>query len=203
VPMDPFMLYSNTLDLQHLISLHEVTFDQFPEEFDVTERTIAYSQDMTIPRLGRSKQDVKLHGTNCISLCSDIRGRQTFMMSAGLVTVGPLTKTFNISATLKTGSSLAGRKPASRHLDKLLIKLHVRAVDAFGKKLNEEDAPIFRTISPRMDVLTERDSALSLYFNFARNYPRSNIAEDLICNDYMENAPAKRIPAITIHNDVV
>lgn len=200
VPMDPFMLFSNTMDLQHLISLHGATFDKFPEKFDISERTIAYTQDMVIPGIGGSRQHVKLHGTNCITLCSDIKGRDTFMMSSGLAVTGPLTKTFNISATLKTDSKPTDKQPAIKLMDQFMNKIHIRLVDAFGKKLNAEDAPAFETISPRLDNLTEKDKALSIYFDFARNYPRSNIAEDLICNDYIKNAPGKRVPARSTHN---
>ena len=193
VPMDPFMLYSNSMDLQHLISLHDAQFDKLPEDFDIRDRSISYTQDMTMPRIGNSRQTVTLFGTNCITLCSEIKGRQTFMMSAGLAVIGPLTRTFNVAATLKTDSKLSDRQPANRHLDRVLNKLHIRMVDAFGKKLNEEDDPVFRSMSPRLDNLTSSDKALSIYFDYVRNYPRSNIAEDLICNDYIAGAPKKRL----------
>ncbi len=192
VPMDPFMLYSNTMDLQHLITLHEARFDSLPEEFDIRDRTISYTQGMTMPRIGYARQEVTLFGTNCVRLCSKIKGRQTFMMSAGLAVIGPLTKTFNMTATLKTESKLSDRQPSNRQLDRVLNRLHIRMVDAFGKKLNKEDDPVFRSISPRLDNLTSSDKALSIYFDYARNYPRSNIAEDLICNDYIAGAPKKR-----------
>jgi phenylpropionate dioxygenase-like ring-hydroxylating dioxygenase large terminal subunit len=189
LPMDSFMLYSNTMDLQHLVSLHKVKFETWPEDIEVTDRTISYSQDMVAPKIGRAVQHVKLHGTNCITLCAEIKGRPTFMMSSGLNVKGPLTRTFNVTATTKSGSPHGKKAVGIPLLDKLAIKLHLKAVDAFGKKLNAEDDPIFRTISPRIDSLSPSDKCLQIYFKFARNYPRSNIAEDLICNDYHAAAP--------------
>lgn len=189
LPMDSFMLFSNTMDLQHLISLHGAKFDTMPSEFDIQERSISYSQEMEMPRIGHSVQTVKLWGTNCITLESVVKGRPSFMMSPGLMVKGPITRTFNVSATLKSDSSLRDEEPANQLLEKLKIKFHIRMIDAFGKKLNADDDPIFRTISPRRDNLSVSDKALAIYFDYALNYPRSNVAEDLICNDYQAAAP--------------
>ncbi|MEQ9396574.1 Rieske 2Fe-2S domain-containing protein [Haliea sp.] len=188
VPMDPFMLFSNTMDLQHLISLHKAKFDSLPDKFEVGERTISYSQAMSMPKLGHSTQQVTCHGTNCITLVSEVKGRETFMMSAGLAIRGPLTKTFNVSATRRTEASTCG-SVLSQMRERLAIRAHIKLVDAFGKRLNAEDDPIFRTMSPRMDRLAgNADKALKTYFDFATSYPRSTIAQDLICNDYRDGA---------------
>lgn len=195
LPMDAYMLYSNTMDLQHLISLHGAQFDQMPSEFDITDHTISYTQEMTLPKLGKSAQTVTLHGTNCVSLASEINGRMTFMLSAGLSTEGPLTKTFNVSATLKRGSKHSTKKGLPI-VENLLIKLHLRMINAFGNKLNADDDPIFRTMSPRLDNLSSSDRALSIYFKFVQDYPRSNLAADLICNDYMAAAASSTRPNI-------
>jgi phenylpropionate dioxygenase-like ring-hydroxylating dioxygenase large terminal subunit len=189
LPMDPFMLFSNTMDLQHLISLHGARFDTMPEQFDIQERTISYSQEMEMPKIGYSVQTVKLWGTNCITLESEIKGRPSFMMSPGLCIKGPITRTFNVSATLRSDSRLRGAKATTDLREKLKTKMHVRLLDAFGRKLNADDDPIFRGISPRLDNLSASDKALSIYFDYARSYPRSNVAEDLICNDYRAAAP--------------
>lgn len=189
VPMDSFMLFSNSMDLQHLISLHQAKFEKYPEEVDIGERSLEYVQDMVLPRLGPTKQSVKLLGTNCIILSSKVMGRQTYMMATGLTVKGPMTKTFNISATIKAGSKLADKKSFSRFMDKILINYHLKMVDAFITQLNEEDDPILRTMSPRLDTLSASDKYLGIYFDYAKRYPRSNIAEDLICNDYINAAP--------------
>lgn len=195
VPMDAFMLYSNTMDLQHLISLHGAEFDDPPTEFDIRERTISYTQEMTLPGLGHSSQTVTLHGTNCVSLASEINGRMTYMLSAGLTTEGPMTKTFNVSATLKRDSQYSAKRGLPI-VENLLIKMHLRMINAFGNKLNADDDPVFRTISPRLDNLSASDRALRIYFDFARKYPRTNIAADLICNDYMAAAQRSSRPNI-------
>jgi hypothetical protein len=186
LPMDPFVLYSNSMDLQHLVSLHGVKFESMPSEFDVREHSISYSQDMTAPKLGRSTQHVTLFGTNCIRLESEVNGRRSFLMSAGLCVEGPMTRTFNISATIKAGR--LGRPGGP--VEKLRTKLHVRLLDAFGKKLNAEDDPIFRSISPRLDNLSASDRALQIFFDYVKRYPRSHVAEDLIRNDYRSSCPA-------------
>jgi phenylpropionate dioxygenase-like ring-hydroxylating dioxygenase large terminal subunit len=196
LPMDAYMLYSNTMDLQHLISLHGAEFDETPADFDITDHTISYTQEMTLPKLGRSVQTITLHGTNCVSLASEVNGRMTFMMSSGLSTEGPLTKTFNVSATLKRGSKHATRKGIPI-IENLLIKLHLRMINAFGNKLNADDDPIFRTMSPRLDNLSSSDRALSIFFRFVQNYPRTNLAADLICNDYMAAAQRSTRPNIS------
>ncbi len=189
LPMDSFVLFSNSMDLQHLISLHGARFNTMPTEFDVTERGIAYSQEMEVPRLGHATQRVKLSGTNCITIESEMRGRESFMMSTGLAVKGPITKTFNVSASLKSDSHLRENKRRSSVFEKLKIRLHVKMLDAFLKKLNSDDDPILRSISPRRDSLSASDTALAIYFDYAMRYPRSNVAQDLIRNDYREAAP--------------
>ncbi|NIB38083.1 Rieske (2Fe-2S) protein [Pseudomaricurvus alkylphenolicus] len=178
-PMDPFMLYSNTMDLQHLISLHGAKFETTPDQFDIREHTIAYEQEMKLPGLGHSRQSVKLHGTNCISLSSEMMGRKTFMMSTGLAVKGPKTITFNISATPKSTD-----KPGEEQM----IQQHLKMCQDFGDQLNKEDEPIFQSVSPRLDNLSASDKALGLFFRYAMRYPRSNVAEDMICNDYIAAA---------------
>jgi nitrite reductase/ring-hydroxylating ferredoxin subunit len=176
VPMDPFMLFSNSLDLQHLISVHGIRFTDTPKEFPIEGgRTIAYVQKMVVPGLGDSVQNVKLWGTNCIQLESDIANRPTFMMAAGLAVAGPVTRTFNVTATLKRVDK-AG--------DEQMRDMHIKMVEQFGLQLNREDDPVMRTISPRLDNLTKSDHGLSVYFNFVRNYPRFDGASDMIRNDY-------------------
>jgi phenylpropionate dioxygenase-like ring-hydroxylating dioxygenase large terminal subunit len=176
VPMDPFMLYSNSLDLQHLISVHGIRFTETPKDFPIDSgRSISYTQKMVVPGLGESLQKVKLWGTNCIQLESDIANRPTFMMSAGLPVAGPVTRSFNVTATLKQVAK-AG--------DEQMRDMHIKMVEQFGLQLNREDDPVMRTISPRLDNLTKSDHGLSVYFNFVRNYPRFSGATDMIRNDY-------------------
>ncbi|MEQ8800632.1 MAG: hypothetical protein RLP45_01195 [Haliea sp.] len=46
------MLFSNTMDLQHLSSLHRAEFEKIPSESDIRERSISYTQEMRQPKLG-------------------------------------------------------------------------------------------------------------------------------------------------------
>lgn len=179
VPMDSFMLYSNALDIQHLVSVHGIQFRKRPDKIERTERTMVYEQQQLIPGIGETDQKVKLIGTNCIQISNKIMGRQTYMMSAGLMIRGPLTRTFNVTATPRSGDK-AGEDE--------MIRQHIKMVENFGLQLNAEDDPVMRTVSPRLDNLSSSDQMLSLYFNFAKNYPRNSIATDMICNDYKQTA---------------
>jgi nitrite reductase/ring-hydroxylating ferredoxin subunit len=185
VPMDPFMLYSNTLDLQHLRVVHGMIFHKIPDRFPIDGRTITYEQEMTIPGLGDTRQKVKLWGTNCITLNSEIMGRDTYMMSAGLAVRGPLTRTFNVTAV---------RKVEGRAAEEQMVTSHLAMVEAFGLQLNREDDPIMRTVSPRLDNLTAADRAIAIYFKFVREYPRNAAASDMIRNDYIETAKPPGLP---------
>lgn len=182
VPMDSFMLYSNALDFQHLISVHGARFNVIPQRLPIEGRTISYVQDMVMPGLGPTTQDVTLWGTNSIVLKSKIMGRDTFMMSAGLMVSGPLTRTFNVTATWKD-SGAAG--------DAQMIPQHLAMIEQFGLQLNREDDPVMRTVSPRIDNLTKSDLGIATYFDFARSYPRNSEASDMIRNDYRLAATPK------------
>lgn len=182
VPMDPFMLYSNTLDFQHLISVHGARFNSLPDNLPIEGRTIAYEQDMIMPGIGAARQSVRLWATNGIVLTSKVMGRDTFMMSVGLAVAGPLTRTFNVTATWKDSGAPG---------DAQMIAQHIAMVEQFGLQLNREDDPVMRTISPRLDNLTRSDRGIAAYFAFARAYPRSNVAADMIRNDYRLAATPK------------
>ncbi|MEQ9586795.1 MAG: Rieske (2Fe-2S) protein [Parvibaculaceae bacterium] len=179
MPTDPFVLYSNSMDIQHLISVHGIRYTQQPDEFQKDGRTISYWQEQVIPGLGETRQDVRLWGTNCITLQSKIGARPTLMMSAGLAVAGPVTRTFNVTATPRD-TSKAG--------EDLMIEQHIKMVEQFGLQLNREDDPVLRSISIRIDNLTEADYALKVYFEHVRNYPRSTAATDSIRNDYKRRA---------------
>lgn len=193
VPMDPFMLYSNALDFQHLISVHGARFNSIPESLPVVGRTIAYEQDMVMPGIGASRQSVTLWGTNGIVLTSNIMGRDTFMMSVGLAVAGPLTRTFNVTGTWKDSGAPG---------DAQMIIQHLKMVEQFGLQLNREDDPVMRTVSPRLDNLTRSDRGIAAYFAFARDYPRSSVAADMIRNDYLLAATIKG-PQPAVLTDVV
>ncbi len=191
VPMDPFMLFSNAMDLQHLRSVHGIQFSSPPDDFEITPRTISYRQVMTTPGIGVQDQRVTLWGTNGITLISEIMGRQTYMMSVGLAVRGPMTRTFNVTAVNKPEEGKAG--------DVQMIDRHIQMVEQFGLQLNREDDPVMRTVSPRLDNLTQADRSLAMYFNFARTYPRFDGATDMIRNDYRQAAtpPGPQPPRLT------
>jgi hypothetical protein len=152
---------------------------------------------MFAPGLGQMKQSVQLWGTNCITLTSDIMGRRTYMMSCGLAVKGPLTRTFNVTA-VNANRGVAGEEQ--------MIRQHIQMVENFGLQLNREDDPVMRTVSPRLDSLMAADKGLAVYFGFVRRYPRTDIASDMIQNDYREAAtpagPApKRLSKIVFEED--
>ncbi len=193
VPMDPFMLYSNALDFQHLISVHGARFNSIPESLPVDGRTIAYEQDMFMPGIGEARQSVRLWGTNGIVLSSTVMGRDTFMMSVGLAVAGPLTRTFNVTATWKDSGAPG---------DAQMVVHHLKMVEQFGLQLNREDDPVMRTVSPRIDNLTRSDRGIAAYFAFARDYPRNTAAADMIRNDYRIAATPKGQPPAVL-TDVI
>jgi nitrite reductase/ring-hydroxylating ferredoxin subunit len=175
--VDTYMVFSNSMDFQHLKVIHGVELLGDLEDFEVTERTMTYHQTMKVPSMGTMRQRIFVWGTNSISLEGETMGRPTFQMTVGCALPGNRARIFNINATLKPGD-----KPGEAQMVPQLIKM----MEDFGKRLIDEDAPVHNSMSFRHDRMTESDKYLAGYLRFARTYPRVNPAGDLIALQFAD-----------------
>jgi nitrite reductase/ring-hydroxylating ferredoxin subunit len=169
--VDPYMVFSNSMDLQHLKVVHGIELIGELEDLQITPHTMSYHQLMKVPGMGTMPQKISIWGTNSISLEGQLMGRATYQMSVGLPLPGGNIRNFNIDATTKPGDG-----PGEAQMVTQLIQMMVN----FGKRLIEEDAPVHDTMSFRHDKLTASDKYLNMYLRYAAAFPRSRAAEDMI-----------------------
>ena len=169
--VDHFVPYSNSSDIQHLRAVHKIELDVDPQNVERWPGRIRYSQEMTIPGMPPITQIVNIFGTNCLVFEGVMMGRRVYNMSAGKPLPGNRTLHTMMSATTKSAGG-----PGEDEMVKAIIAQGI----AFGKQLFEEDDMVMRSIHFRQDTLTETDRMLVTFLRYVREFPRTDIACDMI-----------------------
>lgn len=171
VTVDHFVPFSNSSDIQHLRSVHQIDLSVNPEGVEVTPHGMRYAQTMNIPGMGPLEQHVTIFGTNCLIFETSFMGRLVYQMSAGKALPGNRTLASMMVATPKS----TGEPGEDEMIDNVLEQ----AMN-FGRTLFEEDDIVMSSISFRQDILTPADRQLSNFLAYVRKYPRTTIACDMI-----------------------
>lgn len=159
-PVDPYVLFSNSMDFAHLEAVHGLVLISDPEDVDIDPLKIDYRQKMRHALFGEMDQHVRIHGSNVFSL----EGSMGPMHVIGLSTARPTTPGHctNYSVTLTRNDGTA------EEVDNRLAMM-----DGFVKELVKDDKPIMATIRVRPGALTRSDFGLKKYFAYARDFPRN------------------------------
>jgi phenylpropionate dioxygenase-like ring-hydroxylating dioxygenase large terminal subunit len=174
LPVESYVPFSNALDLQHLKVNHGLEVLQLPDDFDTSGHMIEYDIEFIIPMMGPSKQHIRMYAANSILISQQFMNRKAYMMSAGRAIPGGRTVIYNVNATTRSAG-----KPGEEQM----IEAMLSAVETFGDRLQDEDRPVMHTISFRQDNFSASDKFLAAYMRFVREYPRSNVACDMVsCN---------------------
>jgi nitrite reductase/ring-hydroxylating ferredoxin subunit len=171
VDVDHFIPFSNSSDIQHLRAVHKIELDVAPEDIERWEGRMRYKQDMTVPGMPKMTQVVNIFGTNCLTFETIMMGRRVFQMSAGKAIPGNRTIASMMSATPKSTGA-----PGEAEMVQAILQQGM----AFGRQLFAEDDPIMRRIRFRQDTLTQTDRMLMSFLKYVREYPRTDIACDMI-----------------------
>lgn len=171
LPVEPYVPFSNALDLQHLKVVHGLEVIKLPEHLGGDQHMLEYDISFIVPMLGESEQRIRMYGANSIIITQQFMGRTVHMGSFGRIIPGGRTAITNFVATERFGDGAE----ADAEAHQLLAQL-----EAFGEKLNDEDRPVMQTVSFRSDCLSASDRFLQAYLGFAKNFPRSSVVCDLI-----------------------
>jgi hypothetical protein len=171
LPVEPYVPFSNALDLQHLRVIHQLDIAKLPERFEDSGHKIHYEVEFIAPMLGRSRQTVTMYGANCIVLSQKFMNRTVYMASCGRIVPGGSTVIYNIVATPKS----SGKPGESQMLEQVL-----NAAEAFGDRLQDEDREVMHTMSFRRDCLSASDHFMGAYLRFTGAFPRSSVACDMV-----------------------
>lgn len=171
LPVEPYVPFSNALDLQHLQVIHQMQCTRLPEKLEARGLMIEYDVEFVAPLLGKAQQHIRMYGSNSIILRQEFMNRTVYMMSFGRILPGRRTCIYNVVATPRSSG-----KPGE---DQMVVQI-LNAAEAFGDRLQEEDRPVMHTMSFRQDCLSGADKFMGEYLRFTQAFPRSSVACDLI-----------------------
>lgn len=168
MPVDPWVQCANTPDMQHIKTLHRVTFDREPD--DVIEwgpYDVQYDFRGRYDTGVRAEWRIGVFGTSLYYQSAAIEGRWFgFLVPMGLPRPG-FAKNFMTVAVEKTADATADRE----FLESCLL-LEMAIVG--------EDTHVMSTMRFRPGTLTKSDRTLARYFQFLRGYPRAHPSRPFI-----------------------
>jgi phenylpropionate dioxygenase-like ring-hydroxylating dioxygenase large terminal subunit len=168
--VEPWVLLSNSADIQHLRSFHGLTVYE-PENLNITDYSFEYDISFEDPNFGKFNQHLKLFGTNVLCLNGALNGVPVALIAAICPTKGRSLTNFLISSTPLPPGTL------SEEQREQLLGL-VRMNCAFFQKLAEEDKAIMDTIRFREGLLVETDRFLARYLKYIRHFPKADPARN-------------------------
>jgi phenylpropionate dioxygenase-like ring-hydroxylating dioxygenase large terminal subunit len=171
LPVEPYVPFSNALDLQHLRVIHELEVVKSPDSLDTRGYSIEYDIEFIMPMMGRGQQRIKMFGCNTIIITQQFMARTVHMGSFGRILPGGRTAMYNFMATPKS----QGRPGEDQMVQSVLS-----AAESFGDRLQDEDRGVMHSVSFRRDCLSASDRFLAAYLQFAQNFPRSKVACDML-----------------------
>jgi phenylpropionate dioxygenase-like ring-hydroxylating dioxygenase large terminal subunit len=170
-PVEPWVLLTNSCDIQHLRALHGLEIDVDVEGIDIGERHVEYDAHIVDPNLGEMDQHIKTFGTNTIMLTGRMAGMEVYMGSSAVPLPNGTSRNFQFAATPKGDGSEGEREQADAALTMAL---------AFGEQLLKDDDRVMSTVHFREDLLLPADRALTRFLRYVRAFPRSNPARDFL-----------------------
>lgn len=171
LPVEPYVPFSNALDIQHLRVVHGLEIIKAPARLDASGLLLEYDIEFVAPMLGRGVQHVKMYGANSIIIRQQFMGREVYMMSFGRILPGGRTLIY---------ASVATEKSQGRPGEEQMIAQILAGAEQFGDRLVDEDRPVMQSMGFRRDCLSTSDQFLGAYLRYAQGFPRTSIACDLV-----------------------
>ena len=170
-PVEPWVLLTNSCDIQHLRALHGLEIDVDPDAIEITADKIDYDAHIVDPMLGEMEQHITTFGTNTIMLTGKMGGMDALMGSSAVPLPDGTSRNFQFAATPRTTGSDEEREQAEVAMSMGL---------AFGEQLLKDDDRVMSTIHFREDLLLPADRALTRFLRYVRSFPRANPARDFL-----------------------
>jgi nitrite reductase/ring-hydroxylating ferredoxin subunit len=175
LPVDSWVVCSNTPDWQHLKAVHRLSFDHEAmfDRIDWTDHSMEYDLHATlehgsgVPLTAR----VGIYGTSLFRLWGEFMGQWVATLTAfHLLAPGKTQVYYSLGTTRSNGTPEDDQRVAMTH--DLLFRL--------GKSIVTDDRPILHTLRYTPGVMTQSDRALIKYLNMVRRFPRSHDSADFI-----------------------
>jgi hypothetical protein len=169
--VEPWVLLTNSCDIQHLRALHGLEIDVDPDAIEITDATIDYDAHIVDPNLGEMDQHITTFGTNTIMLSGQMGGMDVLMGSSAVPLPDGRSRNFQFAATPRSTGSDEEREQAEMAMSMAI---------AFGEQLMKDDDRVMSTIHFREDLLLPADRALTRFLRYVRSFPRANPAREFL-----------------------
>jgi nitrite reductase/ring-hydroxylating ferredoxin subunit len=174
--LDISLQIANSVDYQHLIVLHGLTMEKYPDvsfaRYHMSQRNVIF-RDHTRAGGMKFELDVEIHGTNCLIFGGDVGGEKAYFLVVGTPVIREgVTYGYTVMCVPKGGSDPESVAATEARLIGLEQWSHALMV--------QDDQPIFDAISFRQDVLLNHDKWIAEYLRYLERYPRVHPAEDFI-----------------------
>ncbi len=161
MPVDPWVQCCNTPDIQHIKTLHRISFDEQESPIRWGEFSMEYEFQGFFDSGSRARWQVGVHGTSLYYQSAELEGRWFgFMVPMGLVRPGQ-TRNFMVLAVERSADPESDRD----FLEHCLLT----EIGIVG-----EDTHVMTTMNFRPGTLTQSDRVLGHYFKYLRDYPRAH-----------------------------
>lgn len=171
--LDISLQIANSVDYQHLVALHGLTMEKYPEvtfeRYHMNQTGVVFTDHR---RMGGARLaiDVAIHGSNILLFGGEVAGQEAHFAVAGTPVIA---EGVSYGYTVMAAPS-ESMEPAA--MEQYLLGLekwsHALMVD--------DDQPIFDAISFRQDALLPQDKYFAQYLRYLEKYPRVHPAEDFI-----------------------
>lgn len=170
LPVEPWVLITNSWDFLHLRELHGLQFKEDPKNITQPNPYVhEYDTVFEMPNIGTMSQRIRQSGTNTVALCATVNGEDSMALFSGTPLRDGVTASYSFAATPDT------RDGSSEQDDAVEARLAIQ--EAFSDQLLADDVPVLSTIRFKEGALLPDDRMLARYLRYVRSYPRMDPAD--------------------------
>lgn len=172
LPVDPWVICSNTPDWHHFTFVHRMKVDseRIAKTIKWTDHSMEFDMCGTFNDNGIPFEfHVGIFGTSMFRLYGEINGE----WMASFTPFGmpkPGTTQNHFITMFKKSPEITPEQEEFKHM--MMV--------ALGKSITRDDQPILQTVRYRPGLLTKADAILSKYFELLRGFPRSHHSGEFI-----------------------
>lgn len=179
-PVEPWVLISNSHDLQHLKVLHRLKFTRGGvENMAIGAHCMEHDIAFETPDGMAFEQRVRVTGTNTVAFLRKSMFGCVLNMWTGTPVLGGRTKGYLVSAIPRPPGDAPLPAPGPGEAPSMVEQILAMA-EGFMASIIEEDEPVMQTIRFREGVLVPSDRELALYLKYVRAFPRANPLADFM-----------------------
>ncbi len=173
LPVDPWVVMTNSLDFQHLVSLHHLQYEKVDPERDIqwSDHCAQYRKKSEFWNGESFNSHLAIYGNNCLYLSAELDERWFGLFGAQVIPSPGWTDMYFVVVADKGDGSPQAVEDA-----------HAWAEDMMDMetKFYMQDVPVLRSIHFQPGLLTKIDAALARHIDYLHSQPRAHPAADFM-----------------------